>query len=186
MARMSDRFPASAAATATACFGLLLAGLSVAALQGCRQSGEATNPSSERARPDSVRIQPPECWELRLTARGAERDSLRAWLPAGSLPSVVELDTTRASGAERDSVYEAYSWAHGRRTSQPFSVWRRLDDGAIRVQRAGALAGTMLHLRPDVGALSGTVVVFRDAEVMGRPTRREGSLEAVRVQCPAK
>jgi len=178
MSTCSPRLPAAV------CFGILTVGLSLTALSGCRHAEEGTDPTSQRAGQDTVRIQPPGCLELRLTAQGGERDSLRAWLPAGSLPSVVELDTTRAASTGGDSVYTAYSWFDGRRESHPFSVWRRTEGEAIRVQRAGALAGTMLDLRPGEGALSGTVTVYRDAGMRGTPTRREGALEAVPVRCP--
>ena len=168
---------------AALCFGLLATGL--AALQGCRHTEEGTTPTSQRAEQDTVRVQPPGCFRLRLTSEGAERDSLRAWLPAGALPGIVELDTTRASSTgEGAVVYDAYSWFDSRRESRPFSVWRHREDGAVRLQRAGALSGTLLDLRPDRGLLSGAVTVYRDAGMRGEPTRRDGAVEAVPVSCP--
>lgn len=165
------------------CFGLLAIGL--AALQGCRHTEEGTPPTSQRAERDTVRIQPPACYRLQLTSEGAELDSLRAWLPAGALPQIVELDTTRTSPTGEGAVlYDAYSWFDGRRESRPFSVWRHREDGAIRLQRPGALSGTLLDLRPDRGTLSGAVAVYRDAGMRGRPTRREGTVQAVPVSCP--
>ncbi len=179
MGSMSNRTTRLAAVL---CFGLLATGLAV--LQGCRHTEKGTTSTSQRAEQDTVRIQPPGCFRLRLTAEGAERDSLRAWLPAGALPQIVELDTTRASSIGEGAAYDAYSWFDSRRESRPFSVWQHRKDGSIRVQRAGALSGTLLDLRPDRGMLSGAVAVYRDAGMRGEPTRREGAVEAVPVSCP--
>jgi len=186
MARMSDRFPTVPVVSTTACFVLVTAFIVV--LPGCRHTEDGADTTSQRSReagtPDTLRVNPPGCLKLRVAAEGSERDSLRTWLPTGSLPSIVELDTTRAESAGSDSVYQAYSWFDQRRESHPFSVWRHAEDGGIRLQRAGALSGTLLDLYPDQGKLSGTVAVYSDTGVRGRQNRREGAVEAVPAQCP--
>lgn len=156
-----------------------------ASVGGCQQAKEGTNSTTgEEDVQVSVRDQLPGCWSLRITAQGAQRDSMRSWLPAGSLPSIIELDTTLAESGSRDNVYRAYSWFDDRRESQPFSVWRRAKGDSIRVQRADALSGTMLKLGPSEGKLVGSVVQFTDR--MGSSERRSGPVEADPAECPSR
>lgn len=173
----------AASPTFVVCLLLLVGGASLSA-QGCRQLGEGADAEDRRAQRDSGRIQLHGCWTLTLQADGARRDSIRAW--AGSLPSIVELDTVRAETTGQDSSYKAYSWSDGRRKSRPFSIWRRMDTDSIRIQRAGALAGTMLQLHPEAGKLAGDVVAFGDAGMRGEPDRRTAAVSATSVQCPGQ
>jgi hypothetical protein len=168
------------------CAAVLVGSVLASGLQGCRSLENETATTSERARGDEDPTRLRGCWKLNLQARGVQRDSLRDWLPAGSLPSIVELDTTRAGPSGQDGVYEAYSWSDSRRSSRPFSVWRPLGPDSIRVQRAGALAGTMLQLRVAEERLVGEVVVYGDAGMGGTPERREGALEATPARCPRR
>jgi len=225
-----ERFAALPAAIPPLCFAILVAGGSVAVLQGCSQSDDGTDTAAEEtvepttsqksdstAEPTtdeqvgttadeksnstadptaneksgqrSIQDRLFGCWKLRLTAEGAKRDSLRSRLPSGSLPSIIELDTTRVESAEGDSVYKAH--AHGLRPglTSPFSVWRPSGDDSIRVERPGAMAGTTLQLKPTGDKLVGNVVVFTDAGGMNQSIedlRRRGSVEAVPVECPGK
>ena len=89
----------------------------------------------------------PGCWSLEVTAEGADRDSLRRWLPAGSLPTVLELDTVRVSeGPEGEPVYRARSYFDGRSEQGPFSAWRRIRGDSVLVERPGAMAGVCVGL----------------------------------------
>lgn len=153
----------------------LLAGGS---LQGCRQLDETADAAEE---PNRVQ----GCWALSLQAQGAQRDSLQTWLPAGSLPSTLELDTIRADSAAEPSRYNAYSWFDGRQRQHPFSVWRWMEGDSIRVQHAGALAGTMLQLHAAPDTLDGRVIVYSDVLMPGTPARRAGAVTAVPTQCPS-
>jgi len=185
MARNSERFAASPASVFALCFAVLSVGTSIGVLQGCRQVEEGTDSTTnENEEQYAVQDQLPGCWTLRITAQGAQRDSLRSWLPAGSLPSIIELDTTLAESASSDSVYKAYSWSNGRRESQPFSVWRPSSDDSIRVQRAGAMSGRMLQISPSNGKFVGSVVEFTDR--LGDSQRRSGPVEAVPTECPRR
>ena len=124
------------------------------------------------------------CWALRLDADGAQRDSLRAWLPAGSLPPIVELDSARAESDDETPVYVAHSWFDTRRESAPFSIWRPLGTDSIRVQRAGAFAGFMLQVGAADTTLVGNVVEFRDVGRTNTSTRRRGPVTMTPTQCP--
>jgi len=188
MARNKEGVTASFAAINTLYVVALLSASALSVgLQGCHQLEEGTDSTTnEEDGHVSVQDQLPGCWKLRITARGAQRDSLRSWLPAGSLPSIIELDTARAEPVGSDSVYRAYSWSDGRRESQPFSVWRPMEGDSIRVQRAGALAGTMLHLKPAKDKLIGSVVEFTDTGTLSEPRRRRGAVEAIATQCPRR
>lgn len=129
------------------------------------------------------------CWELEVTADGSERDSLRSWLPEGTLPPVLELDTIPAGDAEADEgTYAAYSWFDGRRETAPFSAWQPTEGDSIRVQRTGALSGTMLRLVPSEDGLAGVVVGFTDVRSRGDLStgtgRRQGPVAASPVACP--
>ncbi len=165
-----------------ACVLFLVGGAPLSALQGCRQLEEGTASGDKSAQRDSGQAQLHGCWKLNLQADGAQRDSIRGLM--GALPSIVELDTARAEPTDRDGIYKAHSWFDGRRESRPFSIWRRMGADSIRVQRAGALAGTMLELHPKGGNLVGTVVAFGDAGMRGESSRRTAALSATPVQCP--
>ena len=165
-----------------ACLLFLVGSASLSALQGCRQLEEGTASGDKSTQHDSGHTQLHGCWKLNLQADGPQRDSIRALM--GSLPSIVELDTARAETTDRDDIYKAHSWFDGRRESRPFSIWRRMDTDSIRVQRAGALAGTMLELHPEAGKLVGNVVAFSDAGMRGESGRRTAALSATSVQCP--
>jgi hypothetical protein len=192
-ARTASHFSSSAAGTVFLWIAALLVGTSIAGLQGCRQLGEGTDGTASGSREQtSFQDQLPGCWSLRITADGAQRDSLRSWLPEGALPSVIELDTTRLESASSDSVYTARS--HGGRPGRSFSGWRYSRGDSIRVQRMGALSGTMLELKPTGQKLVGSVVVFTDARRMGRQGqplrsgdfRRRGAVEATPIGCPSE
>jgi hypothetical protein len=165
--------------------GVLLAGsLFATVLSGCRQTNggrDSTSASAEKA-PLSSRVH--GCWTLRLQAQGTARDSLRAWLPAGSLPALVELDSAREASADEAPVYTAHSWFNDRRGSDPFSVWRPLGPDSIRVQRAGALAGVMLQLGPANDTLSGHVIVYRDVGRSNTTNHRMGPVTMTPARCP--
>lgn len=175
---------ASASSILVVCLLLFAGGAVLSAVQGCRQLEEGTNSENNRAQRDSGNTQLHGCWKLSLQAEGAQRDSIRARM--GSLPSVVELDTARAEPTGRDGTYKAYSWSNGRRESRPFSVWRRMAADSIRVQRSGALAGTMLHLRPEAEKLVGDVISFGDAGMRGETKRRRAGVSATSVPCPSQ
>lgn len=183
---------AGSAAVIATCIAFLAGGAFVSVLQGCHQlkggtsSAGETNTASSPAQGDSTQLQVAGCWKLSLQATGPQRDSLRAWFPRGSLPSVVELDTARAEPASRDTIYKAYSWFDGRRETRPFSIWRPMGPDSIRVERARALSGTMMDLAVADGKLTGDVIVYGDAGMIGKPTRRKGPLEATPTQCPDK
>lgn len=197
----SERFTASVATISAFCFAVLSVCAAVLGMQGCRQVQEGTdstatakdstaNEDSSASRIEergSFQEKLPGCWKLRLTAQGAQRDSLRAWLPEGSLPSIIELDTVRAESAQSDSVYRARSY--GGFPGYSFSIWRLSTDGSIRVQRAGALAGTSLQLKPTGEKLLGNVVVFTDTRGLNQSLgdlRRKGPVEAVPAECPRR
>lgn len=165
------------------CLAVLVGG--VFSTQGCRQLEEGTDSGDGTAQLDSGQTQFHGCWELNLQAEGARQDSIRTWLPTGSLPSIVELDSARAEPTGRDSIYEAHSWSNGRRTSRPFSIWRPMSTDSIRVQRAGALSGTMLQLHVEGERLAGEVVAFSDVGVRGESGRRTAAVSATSVQCPS-
>lgn len=197
MTQDGEHFVTSASGTAFLWLAVLLISVSITGLQGCRQLEEGTGGTASADRGQtSFYDQLPGCWKLRVTAQGAQRDSLRSWLPEGALPSVIELDTTLAESVgsdsvNSDSVYKARS--HGGYPGRSFSVWRYTRGDSIRVQRKGALAGTMLELKPTREKLVGSVVVFTDARGIGqgRPLRsgefrRRGAVEAVPARCPAK
>jgi hypothetical protein len=187
---MTGLYPRSAGPAAATSLAVLLA-LALASLPGCRQAKESSASSGGAPEATAASYAPrapqlPGCWRLRLTAEGAERDSVRTWLSAGTLPAVLELDTARVS-AGGDAPRRAYSWSNGRRGTEPFSVWRPMEDDALRVQREGATAGLMLDLRRADSLLVGSVVQFTDAGMMGRtPPRREAPVEARAVECPAR
>lgn len=125
------------------------------------------------------------CWELEVTAEGAERDSVRTWLPAGELPYMVELDAARREAAGEE-WYAAYSWFDGRRETAPFSVWRRIPGDSILVQRAGALAGLALRLTRSGDELLGNLVGFTDVRTLGnaQSSRREAPVRGTATACP--
>lgn len=143
---------------------------------GCHHG--ASNTTSRAAAPIEG------CWSLQLLAEGAQRDSVRSWLPRGTLPTVVELDTAKVDGDRQDGARVAHSWFDGRRESDPFSVWHRIAGDSIRVQRAGALSGLMLRLQAEDGGLTGTVVSFTDVEPQDRPARQQTRIAAEPVDCP--
>lgn len=131
------------------------------------------------------------CWELEVTAEGAQLDSLRTWLPDGTLPPVLELDTVPAADGDADgTTYAAYSWFDGRRETAPFSAWQPIEGDSIRVQRTGALSGTMLRLTGSRDGLVGIVVGFTDVrprgDLSGGTGRRQGPVAASRVACPGR
>lgn len=158
-------------------------GLLTTILPGCQHT-DGTTGAADRAQRDSLRSQVHGCWSLAVTAEGAQHDSLRAWLPAGSLPDIVELDTVRAESSAEAPVYAAHSWVDGRRKDQPFSVWRPHGPDSIRVQRAGALAGVMLQVAPTNDALTGNVIVYRDVSMANTPTQRNGPVRMAPTRCP--
>jgi hypothetical protein len=193
MARNGEHTATRAPATAFFWLAVLVASTSIMGLQGCRQLEEAADtPAGDNRAEVSFQDQLPGCWGLRVTAEGGQRDSLRSWLPEGSLPAVVEFDTLRAESADSDSVYRARAHGGGP-AGHSFSVWRYSSGDSIRVQRAGALSGTMLELKPAGQKLVGDVVVFTDAQGMSQGQlmrsddfRRRGPVEAVPVECPRK
>lgn len=124
------------------------------------------------------------CWSLEILAEDAQRDSVRSWLPRGTLPAVIELDTAQVDGDRQDDARVAHSWFDGRRESDPFSVWHRFAGDSIRVQRTGALSGLMLRLQAENGGLAGTVVSFTDVAQRDRSGRQQARIEAEPVDCP--
>lgn len=163
---------------------VLAGGLCATVLLGCRQTNGGRGAPSASAQETVLPSRVHGCWALRLDADGAQRDSLRAWLPAGSLPPIVELDTVRADGTGSAQGYAAHSWFGDRRGSQPFSVWRPLGDDAVRVQRAGALAGIMLQVSPADTTLVGNVIVYRDVGMANTSTQRTGPVTMTPTRCP--
>lgn len=128
---------------------------------------------------------PAGCWELELAAEGTQADSVRNWLPRGTLPPVIELDTARASGqASSESAKAAYSWFNGRREEDPFSLWRPMRGDSLLVQRAGARAGLMLRLVHSEDRLEGLVVSFTDVRSQNDDDRPQAPVEATRTECP--
>jgi len=158
---------------------VLAVGLFAAVLLGCRQTNGARGSPSASAEEPVLPSRVHGCWALRL-----ERDSLHAWLPAGSLPGIVELDSVRAEDTDDARVYAAHSWFGDRRASQPFSVWRPVGADSIRVQRAGALAGIMLQLGTGDDALDGRVIVYRDVGMADASTQRTGPVTMTPTRCP--
>lgn len=150
---------------------------SCATLLACHGNSPKLNPGS------TAQIE--GCWNIALAEEGAQRDSVRAWLPARTLPDILQLSSaTRAPDDEENGPYSAYSWFDERRETEPFSVWNRFEGDSIRVQRAGALAGLMLRLTPERDELVGTVVSFSDISSLGTPARRQASVVASPVDCP--
>lgn len=144
----------------------------------------ACQPGS-RESADDTETSPAGCWELDLAAEGAQADSVRNWLPRGTLPPVIELDTARASGqASGDSARAAYSWFNGRREKDPFSLWRPMRGDSLLVQRAGARAGLMLRLVHSENRLEGIVVSFSDIRTQDGDDRSQAAVGATRTDCP--
>lgn len=125
------------------------------------------------------------CWDLEVEAKGAEMDSLRRWLPAGSLPPVFELDTVEVAGSSpQDSLYRAHSWFNGRRETAPFSVWQPIPADSIRIQQKGALSGLMLRMTPSGRELVGRVVGFSDVRRGNQTDRQNAPVTAGPTACP--
>lgn len=125
------------------------------------------------------------CWELALAVPESQADSVRTWLPHGTLPPVIELDTARASGqTSGDSAKAAYSWFDGRREKDPFSLWRPMRGDSLLVQRAGARAGLMLRLVHSEDRLEGIVVSFSDVMRQNGGDRPQAPIEAAKSECP--
>lgn len=180
---MTDSFPTRA--DALILVGVLLtSGLLATVLSGCHQTNGGRGAPSASAQETVLPSRVHGCWTLRLKAKGPQRDSLRAWLPAGSLPPTVELDSMRADDMDEAEIYVAHSWFGERRKPQPFSVWRPLGSDSIRVQRAGALAGTMLQVGPAESTLVGHVIVYRDVGMGNTSTQRTGSVTMTPTRCP--
>lgn len=113
------------------------------------------------------------------------RDSLRRWLPVGSLPTVLELDTVRVSqGAEGEPVYRARSYVDGRAEEGPFSAWRRIRGDSLLVERPGTMAGISLRLVRTGAALEGVVTAFTDVMEPGRRSRQQAPVRAEPAACP--
>lgn len=126
------------------------------------------------------------CWSLELQEDELERDSLREWLPRGTLPGVLELDTAEAGRSGGEERFAAYSWFDGRRETDPFSAWTRISGDSIRVQKPGALSGLMLRLTGTGDTLTGSVVRFTDVRRLDEPGRRRARVRARSVECPAR
>lgn len=126
------------------------------------------------------------CWSLDLREGELERDSLGEWLPRGTLPGVLELDTAEAGRSGSGEEFAAYSWFDSRRETDPFSAWTRISGDSIRVQRSGALSGLMLRLTPAGDSLTGWVVRFTDVRRLDEPGRRRARVVARSVECPAR
>lgn len=135
-----------------------------------------------------LRSQPtlPGCWSLNLQEDDIERDSVRDWLPRGTLPGVLELDTVVADSTTDEDSYAAYSWFDSRRETDPFSVWTRIPGDSIRVQRSGALSGLMLRMTLASDSLVGAAISFTDVRQLGESSRREAPIVARSVQCPSR
>lgn len=148
-------------------------------------AGACRPSSSEKA--VSIGQNLPSCWKLELSATGIENDSVRDWLPKGTLPSRIKLDTAlHSSSSERgDSTFVAYSLFDGRHEKNPFSVWTRMRGDSIRVQQAGARTGIMLRLTRSDDRLVGTVNGYSDVGRAGRNrSPRKTPIAATRVSCP--
>jgi len=127
------------------------------------------------------------CWSLELLASGSEMESIRTWLPAGTMPTGIELDTSVAPGGRDDSTFRARSLQDGRRETDPFSTWRPMRGDSLLVQRAGAMAGYALRLAPENGAMEGVVVGFSDVRQPGTPESqgaRTARVRVARMECP--
>lgn len=125
------------------------------------------------------------CWALEVTAEGATRDSVSRWLSAGSLPTVLELDTARVSeGPAGEPVYRARSYFDGRPEEGPFSAWRRISGDSLLVERPGAMTGVSLRLVGDGTALEGVVTAFTDVMEPGRRSRQQAPVRAEPAVCP--
>lgn len=126
------------------------------------------------------------CWSLELPASQDGADSLGAWLPAGSLPSILQLDTARAATeADAREIYRARSYVGRRVAAGPFSAWRWFSGDSILVDRPGALAGLTLRLTRADGHLEGVVTSYTDVMEPGEPTRRSAPVRATPASCPA-
>lgn len=125
------------------------------------------------------------CWSVEVTATGAAADSVAAWLPDGSLPTVVALDTVeRAVSSEGDTLFAARSYYGARQRQVPFSTWRRAPGDSLLVYRPGALAGYTMRLAPENGHLGGVLTSFTDVMEEGRPTQRRAPVRATPASCP--
>lgn len=168
---------------------VVLVALTAVGLQGCSQTEETTRSEDTREGQASFESQLPGCWKLQLTADSSQVDSVRSWLPEGSLPGVIELDTARAQTSSQGRAYRARS--HDGFLRRSFTIWRRTENDSVRVQREGALEGTMLQLGPTGGRLVGSVISFTDAggleegrSLAAGTLRRRAPVEATPTTCP--
>jgi hypothetical protein len=141
-----------------------------------------------------VKDQLPSCWEIELVEGESEAGSPRSWIPSGSLPRTLRLDTVRVEKegegrASREESFRAESF--GGLPGQSFSVWRRTKGDSIRVQQKGALGGVMLQFKIREKQLAGSVIGFKDATgiekgrklIMGK-LRTRAPIKGEVVECP--
>lgn len=125
------------------------------------------------------------CWAVEVTAEGPRLDSLRSWLPAGTLPTVLRLDTLRSGRTTGDrKLYRARSYFDGRLEPGPFAAWRWLEGDSILVERPGAMSGVTLRMTRVDDHLRGTLAVFTDVMEPGQPSRRTSPVRATPASCP--